>query len=260
MTDRAEPPKTPAWQRLLTFEALVSGLNSLGSLWIVVLMVVINIDIMGRTLLSMPLRGVPELVKLSIVAIVFIQLGHTLRSGRMTRSDGLLRILRTRLPRLSHAMTLVFNLVGAGLFVLVFKANPRSPTRFSTASSTTPTASTSRASPSASATSRRRSKAATRGPRPDGRGPGAPPAPSLAARPWQVGQCRLRHELWSGCSRPQPSQRYMWPPSTAVRHASMAAMTLSRPASMRPSRRSRNVAPARRKISATPARTGSTAV
>ena len=123
MTDRAEPPKTPAWQRLLTFEALVSGLNSLGSLWIVVLMVVINIDIMGRTLLSMPLRGVPELVKLSIVAIVFIQLGHTLRSGRMTRSDGLLRILRTRLPRLSHAMTLVFNLVGAGLFVLVFNAS-----------------------------------------------------------------------------------------------------------------------------------------
>ena len=123
MTDRAEPPKTPAWHRLLTFEALVSGLNSLGSLWIVVLMVVINIDIMGRTLLSMPLRGVPELVKLSIVAIVFIQLGHTLRSGRMTRSDGLLRIFRTRLPRLSHAMTLVFNLVGAGLFVLVFEAS-----------------------------------------------------------------------------------------------------------------------------------------
>ena len=123
MTDRAEPPKTPVWRRLLTFEALVSGLNSLGSLWIVVLMVVINIDIMGRTALNMPLRGVPELVKLSVVAIVFIQLGHTLRSGRMTRSDGLLRILRTRLPRLSHALTLVFNLVSAGLFALVFEAS-----------------------------------------------------------------------------------------------------------------------------------------
>ncbi len=123
MTDRAEPPKTPAWHRLLTFEALVSGLNSLGSLWIVVLMAVIIVDIVGRTALSMPLRGVPELVKLSIVAIVFIQLGHTLRSGRMTRSDGLLRISRTRMPRLSHAMTLLFNLVGAGLFALVFHAS-----------------------------------------------------------------------------------------------------------------------------------------
>ncbi len=108
---------------MLTFEGLVSGLNSLGSVWIVVLMTVITIDIMGRTILGMPLRGVPELVKLSIVGIVFIQLGHTLRSGRMTRSDGLLRIFRIRLPRLSHAMTLIFNLVGAGLFVLVLEAS-----------------------------------------------------------------------------------------------------------------------------------------
>ena len=123
MTDRANPSNGPGWRRFLTFEALVSGLNSLGSLWIAVLMVVIIVDIVGRTALSMPLRGVPELVKLSIVAIVFIQLGHTLRSGRMTRSDGLLRISRTRMPRLSHAMTLLFNLVGAGLFALVFHAS-----------------------------------------------------------------------------------------------------------------------------------------
>ncbi len=123
MTDRAEPSNRPGWRRFLTFEAAVSALNSLGSLWIAVLMVVIIVDIVGRTALSMPLRGVPELVKLSIVGIVFIQLGHTLRSGRMTRSDGLLRISRARLPRLSHAMTLLFNLVGAGLFVLVFHAS-----------------------------------------------------------------------------------------------------------------------------------------
>ena len=123
MTDRADPSNGPGWRRFLTFEAAVSALNSLGSLWIAVLMVVIIVDIVGRTALSMPLRGVPELVKLSIVAIVFIQLGHTLRSGRMTRSDGLLRISRTRMPRLSHAMTLLFNLVGAGLFALVFHAS-----------------------------------------------------------------------------------------------------------------------------------------
>ena len=123
MTDRANPSNGPGWRRFLTFEAAVSALNSLGSLWIAVLMVVIIVDIVGRTALNMPLRGVPELVKLSIVAIVFIQLGHTLRSGRMTRSDGLLRISRTRMPRLSHAMTLLFNLVGAGLFALVFHAS-----------------------------------------------------------------------------------------------------------------------------------------
>ena len=84
--------------------------------------------------------------------------------------------------------------------------------------------------------------------------------PQVAARPWQVGQWRLRHELNSGCSRPQPSQAYMCPPSTAVRHASMSAMTLSWPASMRPSRRSRKAPPAQRRISAAPARLGTTAV
>ena len=123
MTDRMSPSDGTGWRRFLTFETAVSALNSLGSLWIAVLMAVIIVDIVGRTVFSMPLRGVPELVKLSIVAIVFIQLGHTLRSGRMTRSDGLLRIFRTRLPRLSHAMTLLFNLVGVGLFVLIFDAS-----------------------------------------------------------------------------------------------------------------------------------------
>ncbi len=124
----AEPTarKTPGRARRPwrpSFEGLVSGLNALGSLWIVALMAVINVDIAGRTAFDAPLRGVPELVKLSIVGIVFIQLGHTLRSGRMTRSDGLLRLLRARRPRLSHAVTLVFNLAGAGLFVLLYDAS-----------------------------------------------------------------------------------------------------------------------------------------
>ena len=123
MREDADPPGTAGWTRALTFEGLVSALNSLGSLWIAVLMVVINIDIVGRTALNLPLRGVPELVKLSIVAIVFIQLGHTLRSGRMTRSDGLLRMLRTRLARTSHAITLLFNLAGAALFALLYHAS-----------------------------------------------------------------------------------------------------------------------------------------
>ena len=123
MGEGAHRPRPAAWRRALTFEGVVSVLNSLGSLWIFALMLIINIDIVGRTALNLPLRGVPELVKLSIVAIVFIQLGHTLRSGRMTRSDGLLRMLRVRLARTSHGITLVFNLAGAALFVLLYHAS-----------------------------------------------------------------------------------------------------------------------------------------
>ena len=49
---------------------------------------------------------------------------------------------------------------------------------------------------------------------------------------------------------PQPSQRSTWPPSAAVRHASMAAMT-RRCAAKMAGRAARQAAPWRRKMSAT---------
>ena len=88
-------------RHLLSFETLLSLLNSIGTLWIFALMIVISIDVIGRTAFNSPLPGVLELVRLSIVGIVFIQLGHTLRAGRITRSDNLIRILQRRLPRAS---------------------------------------------------------------------------------------------------------------------------------------------------------------
>ena len=77
------------------FELLLSVFNSIATVWIVVLMVVINIDIFGRTAFAAPLPGVPELVKLSIVAIIFLQIGHTLR---VLRGDKELAGVKTLLP------------------------------------------------------------------------------------------------------------------------------------------------------------------
>ena len=65
----------------------------------------------------------------------------------------------------------------------------QSRTPSSTASSTTRTASTSAASPSESATNRPRSTARTREPRPDGRGPWAPAAPSWMHEPRRAAAC-----------------------------------------------------------------------
>ena len=48
------------------FELLLSGLNSVGTLWIFGLMVVICLDVIGRTAFNSPLPGVLELVRLSI--------------------------------------------------------------------------------------------------------------------------------------------------------------------------------------------------
>lgn len=114
---------TPSSPRLVPFEMVLSVLNSIGTLWIFALMVVISLDVIGRTAFNSPLPGVLELVRLSIVGIVFIQLGHTLRAGRITRADNLIRIVQRRLPRLGYGMQALFELAGTGIFVVLFQAS-----------------------------------------------------------------------------------------------------------------------------------------
>ena len=112
-----------SWRHFMSFEALLSALNSVGTLWIFGLMVVITLDVVGRTAFNSPLPGVLELVRLSIVGIVFIQLGHTLRAGRITRSDNLIRAVQRRNPRIGFGMQALFELAGTGIFVVLFKAS-----------------------------------------------------------------------------------------------------------------------------------------
>lgn len=102
---------------------LTGAMNALGTLWIAALMVLINLDVVGRNLLSRPLDGVPEIVALSIVGIVFLQLADTLREGRFTRADVLLdRLARTR-PALGDALHAVFHVVGAALMGVILWAS-----------------------------------------------------------------------------------------------------------------------------------------
>jgi TRAP-type C4-dicarboxylate transport system permease small subunit len=114
--------RTGLW-RHFSFEGLLSGLNSLGTLWIIVLMVIMNIDVFGRTLFTKPLPGVPELVRLSIVAIIFIQIGHTLRTHRLTRSDNLIRALQDKWPRIGFGLQGLYALAGSALFAILFHAS-----------------------------------------------------------------------------------------------------------------------------------------
>lgn len=107
----------PRWA---SFEGLLSGLNSVGTLWIFVLMVIVNADVVGRTAFNSPLPGVPEFMRLSIVGIIFMQLAHTLRSGRITRADGLLNLLQRRWPAAGAALEGLFSLAGAALFAVLF--------------------------------------------------------------------------------------------------------------------------------------------
>lgn len=98
----------------------MSAANVAATVWILLLMVLICADVIGRNAFLSPIAGVPEMVKLSILGIVFLQVAHTHRRGEMIRSDGLLGLALRRRPRLGAAMDLVAQLAGvvvAGLLV-----------------------------------------------------------------------------------------------------------------------------------------------
>ena len=61
--------------------------RSLSTVWIFALIFLINADIVGRALFNSPVKGVPELVALSIVGIVYLELATTLRANRFVRSE-----------------------------------------------------------------------------------------------------------------------------------------------------------------------------
>lgn len=88
------------------------GANILGTLLIALLVVIICADVLGRELLGQPIPGVPEIMSLSIVAIVFLQVPQALKAGRLTRSDGVIGALLIRRPRLAGAMETAFELLG----------------------------------------------------------------------------------------------------------------------------------------------------
>jgi TRAP-type C4-dicarboxylate transport system permease small subunit len=106
------------WQ----FQRLGKVLNALGTLWIIALMVLINSDVLGRNLLGAPVRGVTELVALSIVGIVFLQLADTLHSGRFTRADVLLARIKQTRPVFAARLQAVYHLIGAGLMGVILWA------------------------------------------------------------------------------------------------------------------------------------------
>ncbi|MFO7707623.1 MAG: TRAP transporter small permease subunit [Desulfobacterales bacterium] len=119
----SRPHRAEGAGRRLTFESVISVMNSIGTAWVFVILVLVNADVVGRTLFSYPIRGVTEMVSLSIVACVFLQLAHTLKVGRMTRSEVFLNWVGARRRRLRQALEGVYFLVGAALMGLLFNAS-----------------------------------------------------------------------------------------------------------------------------------------
>ncbi len=110
-------------RRRFSYETIISVMNSIGTAWVFVLLVIINLDIGGRALFNHPVRGVPEIVAMSIVACVFLQIAHTLKVGRLTRSDIVLNWLQNRYPKLKHFLEGLYFLIGACLMAILFRSS-----------------------------------------------------------------------------------------------------------------------------------------
>lgn len=98
------------------FARLLSTLNMLASLWILALIALISADVIGRSFFDNPLPGVPEIVKFSIVGMVWLQMAYVLRSGGHLRTTlGL-----DAMPRPAAKSVMVLNmLAGLAIFAMV---------------------------------------------------------------------------------------------------------------------------------------------
>jgi TRAP-type mannitol/chloroaromatic compound transport system permease small subunit len=100
------------------FDKLIIGMNAAGSVWVLALILLVTADALGRSFFAAPIVGTVELVQISIVGIVFMQLGDTVRTGRLTRSETFLEALRHVRPRAAAAFEGVFCVLGAAYMAI----------------------------------------------------------------------------------------------------------------------------------------------
>lgn len=96
--------------------------SALGTLLILAIMLLIASDVVGRFFFGHPIAGVPEMVAMSILAIVFLQIANTTAEGKLTRSDAMLGFIYRRSPRLAEAFDALLHLAGAVLLAILLSA------------------------------------------------------------------------------------------------------------------------------------------
>lgn len=112
--------KDPYFLRIIDGTTQIANVG--GSLLILALVMLIGADVFMRNLFEMPISGVPEMVTLSIVAIVFLQAPQALKAGRMVRSDALINAFIRKFPRAGIALESIYDLLAIGLISIIFYA------------------------------------------------------------------------------------------------------------------------------------------
>jgi len=96
---------------------LVVILNVAATVGIFALTAIVVADVLGRTLFNRPVTGVPELAKLSIVAITFLQIPYVMLIERHIRST----VLVDRMPRIWQTwLNIITYLIGMIVFAMFF--------------------------------------------------------------------------------------------------------------------------------------------
>jgi TRAP-type C4-dicarboxylate transport system permease small subunit len=109
---------TPKWMK--AFSRVAACSNIVGTFWIILIMFIMTADVLGRLLFNSPLAGTPEIVKVSLVGIFFLQLGDTFWTGRIIRCD----VFLLKMGAVTRAVIdILSNLVGLAMFAILFAAS-----------------------------------------------------------------------------------------------------------------------------------------
>lgn len=114
---RQNGPLPPKAARI--WNGLVDGLAALGTAMIAGLMAMICADIVARNLLGSSLPLISELSAITLVMIVFLQLGTAVRHGRLARIEFISGWLAEVAPRAAAAMGALWNLIGVAICGLI---------------------------------------------------------------------------------------------------------------------------------------------
>jgi C4-dicarboxylate transporter DctM subunit len=100
-------------------EALMRWMNGAGVVWVFAIMFLVCADIVGRNLFDRPIRGVPEMVSLSLVACVFLQLAFAVHEGRLTKAEVLLSRLESKATAFAVGWKRLLAAAGIVIFALM---------------------------------------------------------------------------------------------------------------------------------------------
>lgn len=101
---------------------LARALATLAAVGTAAIVVLVNVDVVGRTVADSPVRGANEIVSIALPAIVFLALAHLAVSGGLIRAGLLERLFAGRRAAVLGGLDVIFALLGAGLMLAIVLA------------------------------------------------------------------------------------------------------------------------------------------